>query len=204
MGNSLAQSTSGNLRELEGSMADYQRRTGAGLAKSWLAVKAVVVVDISGSMENRDAGDGHRRVDVAKMELAKLQKKLQGQIAVVEFNYDARWRRDGSLGEPTGGTNLAGALDYVRELVGPGLPRVQVVVVSDGSPDLEETALNSAKALAGAGAKVSAVYVGPDNHDAGKLFLKRLAGIGGGEAAEALLVKALEQQITKLLTAGPA
>ena len=186
---------------LAGSMADYQRKTGAGLAKSWLAVKAVVVVDISGSMDTRDAGDGHRRVDVARMELAKLQKKLAGQIAVVEFNYDARWRRDGVIGEPAGGTNLSGALDYVAELVGPGLPRIQVIVVSDGSPDVEESALQSGKRLAAAGAKLSAVYCGPDNFDAGKAFLRRLAAVGGGELAEALLVKALEQQITKLLTA---
>jgi len=202
MGNSLAQSTTGG--SIEGSMADYQRKTGAGLAKSWLAVKAVVVVDISGSMSTQDAGDGHARVDVAKMELAKLQKKLQGQIAVVEFNYDARWRRDGSLGSPDGGTNLAGALDYVRELVGPGAPRMQVVVVSDGSPDLEETALASARTLHAAGAKISAVYVGPDHFEAGKRFLAQLAALGGGEASDAFLVKALAQQITKLLTAGPA
>ena len=198
MGNSLAQSTGGAI---VGSMADYQRKTGAGLAKNWLQVKAVVVVDISGSMDTRDAGDGHRRVDVAKMELAKLQKQLQGQIAVVEFNYDARWRRDGSLGEPAGGTNLAGALDYVRDLVGPGAPRLRVVVVSDGSPDLEETALESARALRAAGATIGAVYVGPDHFEAGKRFLRQLAALGGGEAADAFLVKALAQQVTKLLAA---
>lgn len=199
MGNSLATTNGGNL---EGSMADYQRKTGAGLAKAWLTVKAVVVVDISGSMDTRDAGDGHRRIDVARMELAKLQKKMQGQIAVVEFNYQASWRRDGMVGEPAGGTNLSGALEYVRDLVGPGLPRVQVVVVSDGSPDVAESALAEAKLIAGAGAKLSAVYCGPDNGDEGKRFLRRLAALGGGESAEALLVKALEQQITKLLTAG--
>ena len=199
MGTSLTTNSAGNV---EGSMADYQRRTGAGLAKSWLTVKAVVVVDISGSMDTRDAGDGHRRVDVARMELAKLQKRMQGQIAVVEFNYDARWRRDGMVGEPAGGTNLAGALEYVRDLVGPGLPRVQVVVVSDGSPDVAESALAEAKTIAAAGAKLSAVYCGPDNGDEGKRFLRRLAALGGGESGEALLVKALEQQITKLLTAG--
>ena len=199
MGTALTNTTAGNV---EGSMADYQRRTGAGLAKSWLTVKAVVLVDISGSMDTRDAGDGHRRVDIARQEMAKLQKKMQGQIAVVEFNYDARWRRDGMVGEPAGGTNMAGALEYVRDLVGPGLPRVQVVVVSDGSPDTEQETIEQAKLIAGAGAKVSTVYCGPDNHDAGKAFLKRLSSVGGGESAEAFLVKALEQQITKLLTAG--
>jgi hypothetical protein len=198
----LAQTNGGAI---EGSMADYQKKTGAGLAKAWLAVKAVVVVDISGSMGTRDGGDGHRRVDIAKMELAKLQKRMQGQVAVVEFNYDARYRRDGSLGEPDGGTNLRGALDYVAELVGPGLPRLQVVVVSDGLPDSLEDTLLAGKRLADAGTKLSTVYCGPDTGleaSSGKAFLRRLAVMGAGSSDEALLVKALEQTITKLLTAG--
>lgn len=201
MGELLALNNSGMV---PGSMADYQKRTGAGLAKSWLQVKAVVVVDISGSMSNRDGGDGHRRVDIAKMELAKLQKRMQGQIAVVEFNYDARWRRDGSLGEPDGGTNLRGALDYVAELVGPGLGRLQVIVVSDGLPDSQEDAIASARTMAGAGARLSTVYCGPDSgteSSSGKAFLRSLATAGAGSSDEALLVKALEQSIVKLLEA---
>ena len=200
MGTALSNTNQGNI---EGSMADYQRRTGAGLVKAWLAVHAVVVVDISSSMGTHDAGDGHRRVDVARMELAKLQKKLQGQIAVVEFNYDARWRRDGLIGEPTGGTNLGGALEYVEELLGPGLPRVTVVVVSDGEPNDEASALEAGKRIAGKGAKLSTVYVGPDA-GYGKAFLRRLAALGGGEHADALLVKALSDTVVKLLAAGSA
>jgi hypothetical protein len=200
----LAQTSGGAI---EGSMADYQRRTGAGLAKSWLQVKAVVVVDISGSMANRDGGDGHRRVDIAKMELAKLQKRMQGQIAVVEFNYDARYRRDGSLSEPDGGTNLRGALDYVAELVGPGLGRLQVVVVSDGLPDSQEPTIEAGKRMAAAGARLSTVYCGPDTGteaQSGKAFLRQLATAGAGSSDEALLAKALETTIVKLLEAPRA
>jgi len=193
-----------NGGSIEGSMADYQKRTGAGLAKSWLQVKALVVVDISGSMATRDAGDGHRRVDIARMELAKLQKRMPGQIAVVEFNYDARLRRDGSLGEPDGGTNLRGALDYAAELLGPGLERVQIVVVSDGLPDSPEAAVEAGRAMAGKGCHLSTVYCGPDtglDANSGKAFLRQLATAGGGKADEALLAKALETTITKLLAA---
>ena len=55
-----------------GSMAEVQAQGGYGLAKSWLKVKAVLVVDVSSSMEARDAGDRERRVDVARREVAKI------------------------------------------------------------------------------------------------------------------------------------
>ena len=100
-------------------MAEVQAQGGYGLAKSWLKVKAVLVVDVSSSMEART--DNERRVDVARREVAKIQRRQPGQLAIVSFSYDASWDPSGRLPEPSGSTNLAGALEYTRELLGRAL-----------------------------------------------------------------------------------
>jgi len=186
-----------------GSFADVQRTTGAGLVKSWLKVEALLLVDVSGSMESRDAGEGgrERRVDVARREVAKLQKKLPGKLAIVPFHSDAAWAPEGRLPEPGGSTDLAGALEYVRDLLGESLEGLKLIVVSDGSPDSQEDAIAQAVVVKGAGATISTVYVGPD-HQAGPEFLKRLAQAAGGSSEEAKLVKELEGAVTKLLGDG--
>ena len=182
-----------------GSMAEVQAHGGYGLAKSWLKVQAVLVVDVSSSMDTKDAGNFERRVDVARREVAKLQKRMPGRLALVPFDHDAGWNPSGALPEPAGSTNVAGALAYVRELLGPGADGIKVVVVSDGEPDSPEAAIEEARALRAAGAVISTVYCGPD-HGYGKGFLNRLASVGGGELAEAALVKALADAVQKLLT----
>ena len=87
-----------------GSFAEMQRTTGAGLAKSWLKVEAVILVDVSSSMETADAGDGNReqRVAVARREVAKLQKRMPGKLAIVNFNHDASWSPEGRIENPSG------------------------------------------------------------------------------------------------------
>jgi len=186
-----------------GSFAEMQRTTGAGMAKSWLRVEAVILVDVSSSMETADAGDGDReqRVAVARREVAKLQKRMPGKLAIVNFNHDASWSPEGRIENPSGSTNVAGALEYVQELLGDaGAAGIKVVVVSDGEPDSAEAALEEAGKLAAKGAVINTVYCGPDR-GLGKGFLTRLAAAGKGEFGEAVLVKALENAIVKLLSA---
>ena len=184
-----------------GSFAEVQKVSGAGLAKSWLRVEAVLVVDTSSSMATADAGNHQPRIQVAQQEVAKLQRRLPGKLAIVNFNHDASWEPAGRLQEPAGSTNVAGALEYVRDLLGPGAQGIKVIVISDGEPDDEAPALAEAKLLKAAGAVISTVYVGPD-HGYGKAFLSRLASVGGGELGEAELVKALGDVVVKLLGAG--
>ena len=186
-----------------GSFAEVQKTTGTGMARSWLRVEAVLVVDVSSSMGTADSGDANRerRVTVAAREVAKLQRRLPGKLAIVPFNHSADWDPAGRLPEPAGSTNVAGALEYVRELLGEGAQGIKVVVVSDGEPDSAEAALAEARSLKTAGAVISTVYVGPD-HGYGKSFLSQLASVGGGEFGEALLAKALETTVVKLLGAG--
>lgn len=186
-----------------GSFAEVQKVSGAGLAKSWLRVEAVLVVDVSSSMGTADSGDGNRerRVTVAAREVAKLQRRMPGKLAIVNFNHGASWEPSGRLEEPAGSTNVAGALEYVRDLLGPGAEGITVVVISDGEPDSAEAAISEAGLLKAAGATISTVYCGPD-YAHGKAFLERLASAGGGSFGEALLAKALEATVTKLLGSG--
>jgi Mg-chelatase subunit ChlD len=185
-----------------GSFAEMQRTTGAGLAKSWLKVEAVILVDTSSSMATCDAGEGDRegRVQVARREVAKLQKRMPGKLAIVNFSHDASWSPEGRIEEPSGSTNVAGALEYVADLLGPGAEGIKIVVVSDGEPDSAEAAIEEAGKLAAKGAVINTVYCGPDA-GYGKGFLTRLAAAGKGEFGEAALVKALENVIVKLLSA---
>jgi len=187
---------------VSGSMAEMQRTAGYGLAKAWLKVEAVILVDVSSSMETADAGDGDReqRVAVARREVAKLQKRMPGKLAIVNFNHDASWSPEGRIENPGGSTNVAGALEYVADLLGPGAEGIKIVVVSDGEPDSAEAALEEAGKLAAKGAVINTVYCGPDR-GMGKGFLERLASAGKGTFGEAALVKALEHVIVKLLSA---
>lgn len=185
-----------------GSFAEVQKTTGTGMARSWLRVEAVLLVDVSSSMATHDSGEGDReaRVTVAAREVAKLQRRMPGKLAIVSFNNDADWDPAGRLPEPSGSTNVAGALEYTRDLLGEGATGIKVVVISDGEPDSAEAALAEAALLKAAGAAINTVYCGPD-HGHGKAFLERLATFGGGEFGEAVLAKALEATVTKLLTA---
>jgi hypothetical protein len=49
-------------------------------------VDAVVIVDTSGSMGVHDSRDGQQRYDVACQELAALQARMPGKLAIVSFS----------------------------------------------------------------------------------------------------------------------
>ena len=163
----------------------------------------MILVDVSSSMETADAGDGNReqRVAVARREVAKLQKRMPGKLAIVNFNHDASWSPEGRIENPSGSTNVAGALEYVADLLGAGRRRGSR---SWSSATASRTAPRRRSRrpgkLAAKGAVINTVYCGPDR-GLGKGFLNRLAAAGKGEFGEAVLVKALENAIVKLLSA---
>jgi hypothetical protein len=72
---------------------------------------------------------------------------------------------------PTGGTPLHDAIDLARKQ-----ECGRVVVISDGQPDSQRLALDSAKAFGG---RIDVVYVG-DPGDLGEEFLRKLAESTGG------------------------
>lgn len=164
--------------------------------------RLLAILDLSGSMAMSDAGDGNqRRVDVLKEALDGLVESFPNQIAAIGFNCDAFAFRPGAELNPTGSTNLYGAL---RLAATQALIIKNVVLVSDGQPTdgkPEETldVIANWKAL---GVKFSVVYCGPEG-GSGEKFLSDLAAVGGGvytrtEVKAHLLVDALQ---TALLAA---
>lgn len=201
---------------LTGSLSAAARQHGGSLARAWLDVRAVLVCDVSGSMNAQDAGperpnsNGEPRArrsrwDACGEELARLQAQHPGKCAIVAFSSEATLALGGRLPPPAGGTDLAGALDYVRSLLEPDATGITVIVLSDGEPNDEAEALAAGRKLIRLGAKLEAVYIGPEGQTNGRVFLARLAGLSGATPRTAYRGGAggiLADTLTPLLTAA--
>lgn len=139
------------------------------------STSVVICADISGSMQGAKIGR-------LRIELSKLWPEIKARLIV--FNYDAMWI-DGpeDLPMPEGGTNIAAALNLAAT-VWPS----EVIVISDGLPQNEQAALNSAARLPGT---ISVLFVGNDDDYKGAEFMRHLALVGGGMYAHRDLAKNL-------------
>ena len=127
------------------------------LAESFINADHIVLVDVSGSMTERDSRDGQSRYDVACQELRKLQGELPGSIAIVAFASKPQFCPSGvpMMDTATGfGTDLAQGLRFIAPADG----LVDVWVISDGEPNNEQEALTIARRMT---SRINAVYVGP-------------------------------------------
>jgi Mg-chelatase subunit ChlD len=178
-----------------GSIADKAKRTGQDIANVLKDIKCLCVVDVSGSMDFYDSSDGKTRYERAVDELLQLQKDHDGAIGLVSFADSAEMQLHGGLPRPGGSTNMTEALEMAMALDG----ACTIVVISDGEPNSESTALAVAKMYFN---PVHTIYVGPED-GFGRDFLAKLARMTGGltdtnfRAAQHSLAKT----ITKLLTA---
>lgn len=179
-----------------GSVAAVARREGRSVAEQFLDVTTVVIVDTSGSMDQNDSRGGRRRIDVAREELAKLQAEFPGKLAIVAFAYDATFVPGGVPPEPYGGTDLAGALRFAKQLDVAGM---RFIVISDGEPDNELDAIEVAKQYV---SPISTVCVGPEHEPAGRRFLQQLAQVARGEHATADRAMELADAVKPLLLAA--
>ena len=160
-----------------GSISDVAQRSGHSIAESFVNAKIIAIVDVSGSMATHDARDGRNRYSVALQELATLQHRYPGEVAVLAFSGKVEFIPGGVpplFGEST---DLAGALRFAKIADAPGL---RFVVISDGQPDDREKALQAARAIE---AQIDVVYVGPED-GSGASFLAQLASAGRGQAVQ--------------------
>lgn len=179
---------------VKGSLGALSQQNGASLAESFLSADAIVVVDVSGSMDTRDAEGGRQRYEVACEELRKLQERIPGKVAVVAFSGEARFAPSGLPPFIGGGTNLAGALRFVKPADG----TVRFVVVSDGQPDDSAAVLKVARAFS---SPIDTVYIGPPDGP-GEQFLAELARASRGQHATADRGFRLAEKVQLMLGAG--
>lgn len=158
--------------DVQGSINDVAKQKSGGLQQAMAEAEVVVLVDISGSMADYDGTD-KARYERAQEVLDQLQRDYAGKIILASFDYDAEFQFTGRLPLPRGGTNLAGALNFVRDLS----EAYQIILVTDGRPDSPQEALESAKRLA---SPLNIMFVGAENDVYARDFLDELAKATGG------------------------
>lgn len=163
---------------VKGSLADLAKTTGQSIAESFLSAKAIVVVDVSLSMEACDSGpmQKEQRYKLACNELARLQNDMPGQIAVVAFSSRVEFCPGGYPPFFREGTDLAAALRFVQRADGCG---IRIIIISDGEPNSPDQALQVARKFK---SRIDTIFIGPEKHP-GQEFLKKLSDLSGGIAA---------------------
>jgi hypothetical protein len=172
-----------NTRIITGSITDVTSKNGRSIAENFLAVKAFVMVDVSSSMKDNDAGNGKTRWEVASNELEKLQNQLPGQVAVACFSTYAKFVPNGVIDAPSGGTNIAEALQLMKHADN---SPIRLILISDGEPqDGDKGKLLARKFKS----KIDTIYVGPED-GRGREYLRELSACTGGIS--------LQQDVNKL------
>jgi Mg-chelatase subunit ChlD len=184
-----------NTQLVPGSLAAMAAKNNVSLAQTWLSVDAVILVDISGSMDSPDCG-GERRIKVAQRELEKLQKSLPGKLAIIQFSSDVAFNPTGFLAGTESTTDLAKALNFARQA--DKIPDMRFIVISDGQPDDEREALAAARMYKN---KIDVIYIGPEGGAGGK-FLAKLAAQAGGQSITKSELPKLADNVMKLLGDG--
>ena len=175
-----------------GSIGAIAQRSGQSIAVTFMSAEIIAIVDVSGSMATHDARDLQSRYEVACQEMATLQAKHPGAVAVVAFSDSAQFCPGGVPIFQAGGTDLAKALRFVKVADG----TVRFVVISDGHPDSADAAIEVAQTFT---SRIDSVFVGSDPR--GAEFLTRLSAAAGGQHST-VTVNDLCAQVETLLLAG--
>jgi len=181
-----------------GSLFDVSNKSGQSIAEIFARdLAAIVMIDISYSMTANDCPNGEARADVACRELRKLQARIPGKIAVVEWAHKYAICLNGIPSPSTGETtDMAGVLRFIHRADDCG---IQLILISDGHPQDEFDTLNVARTFK---SKIDTLFIGPES-DPGADFMRRLSALTGGKAQTQSpqgMVN-LADQIDRLLTA---
>lgn len=185
-----------NTTIVPGSLGAIARQENKSLAETFVNANLVVVIDTSGSMSDMDSRGGLRRYDVACMELAAIQNRYSGKIAVVAFASDVVFCPSGIPPFLGGNTDMAKALRFTKVADVPGM---QFILISDGEPDDEQETLAVAMTYRN---KISTIYVGPEERPTGREFLEHLAAVTGGQHITADRANLLKDAIQTLYLPG--
>jgi len=178
-----------------GSIADVMGRENVSLAESFLSCDVMLLVDTSGSMSQNDAPEGLSRHDAAQRELEHLQNGQPGKFSVVSFSSEARFCPTGIPHRFNAGTDMAGALRFVKPADDCG---IRFFLITDGEPDSEKETLKVAKTFK---SRIDVVFIGRKN-GRGSDFLQRLAAVTGGQSVKSKEVGMLAESVEMLMLAG--
>ena len=191
-------SRSKSVREnaiVPGSLSAMANQSNQSLAETFLSADIVVIVDTSGSMGSHDAGDGMTRYDKACDELALLQGRNQGKVAVIGFSNVSMFYPGGKPSFMGAGTRMDDALAYAKVA---DVDEMAFFLISDGEPSSRVDALNVASQYKN---KINTIYVGPEGGE-GQKFLAQLAEASGGVFATAEKVRELASTVETMLLEG--
>ena len=181
---------------IKGSISDIAKKKNQSPAQSLLSCSLLVLLDVSYSMNSRDAREGMSRHELAEEELIHLQGTNEGKIALVCFSSSVQVCFDGRPIIANGGTNLAKGLEQIKMVDGTG---IKILVISDGQPDNEQRALEVAGTFS---SPINTLHIGPETDIRGKAFLDRLSAKSGGKSMKSKEIGSLESGVKLMLTAG--
>lgn len=176
-----------------GSLGAMARTQKTSIAQSFMSAECIVIVDTSGSMDSNDSRGGKSRYEVACDELAYLQGQMPGKIAVIAFSSKVLFCPNGVPFYYGEGTNLVGALQFVKVADVPGM---RFILISDGEPFNPEECLRVAKTFKN---RIDVIYVGPEDRPDGRDFLTRLSKVCGGTTVTSDRAKELGATVQNLL-----
>lgn len=181
---------------IPGSLGAVAKQENKSIAETFVNADLVVIVDTSGSMSTHDSRGKKSRYEVACEELASLQATHPGKIAVLSFSDSTIFCPAGIPTYLGGGTDMAKALQFAKIADVPGM---QFILISDGEPNDEQETLVVAKTYRN---KISTIYVGPEEHPTGRVFLQHLAAATGGKTITVDRARELKTGIEKLYLPG--
>lgn len=162
----------------ETGLSDLNIVTSSGSIKSnVVSGNVALVVDFSGSMCAYVDGEPAYRIVNRHLDEFPDIRKIYFATDVMEDKPE----------EPGGGTNLHLALNKAKEL-----GYSNVIVISDGEPNSESLALESAQGLI-----VSIIYIGDSMR--GRMFMERLAKQTGGQYKDVNLSQILLSEVVTAL-----
>lgn len=183
---------------IQGSIGQIARDTNHSIAETFVNADAIVLCDVSGSMNTADAQGGVKRYDALLKELRILQSIMPGKIAVIAFSsFKPVFCPDGVPYMMGGGTDVTGALKFAKIADIPGA--MKFILISDGQMDDENSAIETARKFHN---KIDTIYVGPEINPTGRDALQRLAKASGGQSITADRTQGLALSTQRLLMAA--
>jgi uncharacterized protein YegL len=151
------------------------------LRRAPLRTTTVLLLDTSGSMS---AGEP-RRIDLL-WQIVQALRTPQARWRVATFNTYCRWSGVATVPEPSGTTDLGGAIRMIAEAA-----PLRVTLVTDGEPDDQEDAYEAAVTLQ---CPVNILFVGDPGDAEATAFCQRVCAVTKGTfATEVLNIQALSQ-----------